>query len=103
MHKYTISLESVKTKMITSDVFLIKMMYCMRNIPQKKSIDFRGFKQFPYIIAHKICILKVIQKAIYIVFVAFQIKLQSAILISGNTACKRQYNQDQSYKIEEKN
>lgn len=77
-------------------------MYCIRNIPQKKSIDFMGFKLFPYVIAHKICILKVIQKAIHVVFVVLQIQLQSAILISGNTACKRQYNQDQSYTTEEK-
>lgn len=78
------------------------MMYYIRNIKKEKSIYFRGFKLFPYVIAHKICILKVIQKAIYVFFVALQIQLQTAILISGNTACKRQYNQDQSYKIEDK-
>lgn len=37
-----------------------------------------------------------------VIFVVFQIHPQSAILISGNRACKSQYNQDQSYKTEEK-
>lgn len=59
-------------------------MYCIRNIPQKKSTDFMGFQLFPYIITYKICILKDIQKAVHVVFVVVQIHPQSAILISGN-------------------
>lgn len=78
------------------------MIYCIRNTQQKKSIDFRGFKLFPYVIPHKIHVLKVINKAIHVAFVSLQIQLQTAILISDNTAWKRQYKQDQSYKIEEK-
>lgn len=78
------------------------IIYCIRNTPQKKPTDLMGFQLFPYIIAHKICILKVIQKAIDVVFVVFQIHSQSAILISGNTTYKSQYNKDQSYKTEEK-
>lgn len=61
-----------------------------------------GFQLFPYIIAYNLCILKAFQKAIYLGFAVFQLHPQSAILISGNTACKSQYNQDQSYKTEEK-
>lgn len=61
-----------------------------------------GFQLFPYIIAYNTYILKAIQKAMYLRFAVFQPQPQSAILISGNTACKSQYNQDQSYKTEEK-
>jgi len=77
-------------------------MYCTGNVPQRKSVDFMGFHLFPYIIAYKICILKAIQKATHVVFVVFQIHPQNAVLISGNSARKSQYNQDQSYKTEEK-